>query len=265
MKKSSILLLSLVAVLTACNKGSGNNDIFTQVRNRKVSKETKEGVMMRYDDFEIVFSESYTYLYYNKVDGEWVLDGMPYTQLTYYRTVGSFHKEMPSIALYKVLDYDTAEEHDELDFRVATVGGKLQLETENPEYMGKPKDIYNRVYNSLFSWGTSFFCGNAHFLAAYDMYKAYMPQQALNKFAKKFNVVEDEESAPGTLEINDDGSEMLYKQGKAAYEITCCSVRYDSYLLDGYDCDFNIQVADKAYKVVFEYSSEIVSVRYSER
>ena len=265
MKKSSILLLSLVAVLTACNKGTGNNDIFTQVRNRKVSKETKEGVMMRYDSFEIVFAMGLTTQNYTKENGEWI-PGEPSTDTTYFKTIGSFHQEMPYIALYDILNYDTDDESESPEFIISTVGGKYQIITELHDwYDGKPKDIYNRVYNSLFSWGTSFFCGNTYFLASIAN-KSYMPQQALNKFAKKFNVVEDEESAPGTLEINDDGSEMVYSPSKyVRYEITCCNVKYDSYLLDGYDCDFSLTYEVEDNKVTMSYSTEIISVDYLNR
>lgn len=265
MKKSSVLLLGLIAILTACNKGAQNNDIFTQVRNRKVPAETKQGVMDRYDDFEIVFGMCTTMQNFQKQDGEWV-PGEPHSYNSYFKTVGSFHKEMPSIALYSILNYDTEMESESLEFRVSTVGGQYQIETELTEWFGgKPKEIYNRVYNSLFSWGTSFFCGNAYFLASIAN-DSYMPQQALNKFAKKFNVVEDEESAPGTLEISDDGSELVYKQSNMIqYEITCCNVRYDSYLLAGYDCDFSMTYTVNDERTTISYSTEIISIDYSIR
>ena len=263
MKKSSILLLGLVTVLTACNKGGSNNDIFTKVRNRKIPKETKEGVMMRYDDFEIIFGMTTTMQNFEKQNGEWV-PGEPLSYDTYYKTTGSFHKEMPYIALYDILNYDTDDESESPEFIISTVGGQYQIITELHDwYDEKPKDIYNRVYNSLFSWGTSFFCGNTYFLASLAN-KVYMPQAALNKLAKKFNVVEDQSLPAGTLEIVDDGSEMAYSPSKyVRYEITCCSVRYDSYLLDGYDCDFSITYTIDDNKIEMFYSTEIIEINYS--
>ena len=263
--KRQFLLLPLIAVLAACNKGSGNNDIFTQVRKQKVSSETKQGVMDRYDGFEIIFAITTNSQSYQKQDGEWV-PNTPFSYTSYYKTVGSFHKEMPDIALYDIIYYDTENEYESLSFRVSTVGGKYQIETDlNDWYDGKPKEIYNRVYDSLFSWNTSFFCGNSYFLAS-TARKTFMPQQALNKFAKKFSLTEDEHGAAGTFEIVSDGSEMVYAPSNyIQYEITYCSVRYDSYFLAGYECDFGITYTVDDNKATMFYSTEIVSINYLQR
>lgn len=263
MNKKTLLLLSLTAILAACNKGTSNNDIFTKVRNRKVPADTKRGVMDRYDEFEFIFAMSQTTQSYTKENGEWI-PGEPFTYTAYFKTIGSFHQEIPYIALYDILNYDTDDESESPEFIISTVGGQYQIITELHDwYDGKPKEIYNRVYNSLFSWGTSFFCGNTYFLASIAN-KTYMPQAALNKLAKKFNVVEDESSPAGTLEIVDDGSEMVYSPSKyVRYEITCFSVKYNSYLLDGYDCDFSLTYEVEDNKVTMFYSTEIISVNYS--
>ena len=70
------------------------------------------------------------------------------------------------------------------------------------------------MFDSFHSWNASYFCGATELLASIAR-TAYMPQQVLNKFANKFELVEE---GPGSFYINKN-EECLYRTTQVDYFI----------------------------------------------
>ena len=263
MNKKSLLLLSLTAILAACNKGTGNNDIFTKARKIKVPNETKQGVYDRYNTASMItYCKTETHQATREKGGEWEEAPVGGLLESYYHTFCYHTEGNNGCYLQEIYNYDTEAETSEIQFEIETIEGKLQYtEGEGGWYEESAKKCYQLVFDSFHSWNTSYFCGATELLASIAR-TAYMPQQVLNKFANKFELVEE---GPGSFYINKN-EECLYRTTQVDYFIEEYMVIYEDYLLKGYRNRFGLTVTEKEgtteYKNTLIYTFQLVDVKY---
>ena len=264
MKKSKFLLLPLVAVLAACNKGSGNNDIFTQVRNRKVSKETKQGVIDRYDDVEMVTRLDTTIISYSKEDGEWAVDARQ-DATSYFKTNCSLDEDRIDCSFGYVYNHGSEIESYSEVFAISEEDGKIVFTVGGTDewYIQKASKLYKRVFNSFFSWNASFFAGATYFLGSDIAQQAYMPQGALNKFAKCFELFEDDGAGSFVINLKEDAS---YKPS-SYMEIYLIEYyeEYEDYLLKHHLSRFSVRIEVQDMKMDTDFTFRTESIKYSNR
>ena len=261
--KKQFLLLPLVAILAACNKGSGNTDIFTKARGLKVSQATKQGVYDRYDTASMItYCKAETSQETREKGGEWETSPGGGLSENHYHTVCWHSENDNGCYLNEIYDYDTESETTNLQFKIETVEGKLQyIEGGGGWYEESAKKCYQLVFDSFHSWNASFFSGATELIASIAR-TSYMPQYALNQFAKNFELVEE---GPGSFYISKNG-DCLYKTAQVQYFIDEYMVVYEDYLLKGYRNRFGLTVTHKEgtteYRTTLIYTFQLVDIKY---
>ena len=263
--KKQFLLLPLVAILAACNKGSGNTDIFTKARGIKVSQATKQGVYDRYDTYSMITRfQIETSEETREKGGEWTSSGDPSSVVTYFQTVCWHTENDNGCYLNEIYNYDTESETSNCLFKIETIEGKLQYTVgggEDAFFDDTAKGCYKQLLDSVHSWGVSYFAGATYFLAG-KTGKSMMPQVALEKFTKNFELVEE---GPGSFYISKNG-DCLYKITQVQYFIDEYMVIYEDYLLKGYRNRFGLAITYKEgtteYRSTLIYTFQLVDVKY---
>ena len=234
--KKSFLLLPLVAILVACNKGTGNNDIFTQVRKKKVSNEAKQQAISEYKYFEMTTEIVHQDITLENDGGGWVGTNVVATT-DYYFTAGSLDQNVSFLTYKKVLGEDLYQ----TEFII--VGD----ENNNPEFVVGPvsdyivndaKKVYKTQFESMFSWNTTFFAGCSYFLLNTQR-SFYMPQKVLNEFVKDFRINVDESMA-GTFSIVTNPSHPQVTVNGYQYAFGDMLLNYVNYRLDSTQFTFTI-------------------------
>lgn len=263
--KKQFLLLPLIAILAACNKGSGNTDIFTKARGLKVSQATKQGVYDRYNTYSMTTRfQIETSKETREKGGEWTSSGDPNSIVTYYQTVCWHTENDNGCYLDEIYNYDTESETSNRLFKIETIEGKLQYTVgggEDTFFDDTAKDCYKQLLDSVHSWGVSYFAGATYFLAG-KTGRSTMPQVALEKFAKKFELVEE---GPGSYYISKN-KECVYKVSIVEIEIDEFIVTYLDYLLLNYRNCFSMSIIQKEgsteIKEKVTYRIAVQDVRY---
>ena len=265
--KKQFLLLPLVAILAACNKGSGNNDIFTKARGRKVDAETKQSVMNRYNLFGSLLRYTFASCNYIKEGREWVPMEEEDISTSHYMTECSLTSEYPYCVLKEIYNYNTDAESAYTQFEIQPneQTGKPEFvngENEGGWYDKSAAETWKLVSGSVYSWNTSIFCGMTEFLVSMAG-KAYMPQAALNKFANKFEIVQDGDEGDFFISKKD---ECVYKQGTVEYRIDEFLCVYEDYRLRGYTNSITLSVEMKdgndKIKTEMSFRTQIEDIGY---
>ena len=261
--KKRFLLLPLVAILAACNKGAANNDIFTNARKMKISASTKQGVQDRYDRAEMTSEFSFEQVEQVKENGEWVNNGYPSGYSIYFRTVIGLERDNPYLRFETMI----SEGEYSADYIINNQNGVPYFEKESEvSYIDDAKQLFKVNYNSFFSWNASFFAGCTYFLSFPTQYtRSVMPQQILNKYANKkyHEIVLDEESA-GTFYINQrENFDNPVSLGSMSYNIVELLTTYENYLLASSLARFEMYIPiDKTHRERVYYSFNTPTVNY---
>ena len=234
--KKLLLALPMVAILVACNKGTGNNDIFTQVRKKKVSNEAKQQAISEYKYFEMTTEIVHQDITLENNGGGWLATDVV-TTTDYYFTAGSLDSDTTFLTYKKVIGEGSYQS-------VFIIAGD---ENNNPEFVAEPasdyivndaKKVYKTQYESIFSWNTTFFAGCSYFLLNTQR-SFYMPQKVLNKFVKDFRINVDESMA-GTFSIVTNPSHPQVTVNGYQYSIGEMHLNYVNYRLDSTQFTFDI-------------------------
>ena len=251
--KKRFLLLSLTAILAACNQGSGSaKTIFSDVNKKiKISSATKEYVINSHTAFEMETTiRRKDYVLYQSGEEQVYLD-----QTKTYRTIGSLDLTNQHLKLQEKTGpstYDTI-------YEMVNVNGKPKYTTTpkegtNYSYLEDAQKAFDNVYDSIFYWEASYFAGCPVILSTDDM-NLYMPKKVLQKNYKNFEiVVDEEETLPGTfyIALDDSRAEVVTVklQGGSKYD----------YELLGYRLEYENSKFRKVYnKFRFSYQQDSIS------
>ena len=264
--KKQFLLLPLIAILVACNKGTTNNDIFTKARkSNKVTEETKQTVYSGYDTVHMSVScKVETTQATREKGGEWEESPIGSSISFHNETVCVHNDDGGECYLKETYNYGSSAETSTVQFKIVCENGTYSFEEgvgEGGWYIEDPKKCYQTVFDSFHSWNVSFFAGATELLASIAG-TSYMPQYVLNKFAKNFELVEEK---PGDFYI-DKKEECLYKTSQVEYLIDEYMVVYEDYLLSGYTNRFSVTIYQKEgkteTKMTISYNFQLAEIFY---
>lgn len=263
MKKSSILALTLVALLAACSKNAGGNTIFDKARARKVSSNTKQEVITRHDDIRIdttflMESSDYTF-----ESGDWQLTYSSLYRLDH-RFMFSTHKETPHM-IFMMKSHGASEETFSVIYEIAAVEGILQFAGMSPgePYELNARKLYNKMFDSVFSWKTSFFAGCSYFMS-FDPKYDQLPSKALNVFSNAMSIIEVPEDNEGYFSIAKGEGAVGYQIGGASFTLSEYKIDYKNYIINDYMLDYKIEVTNGEQKHVIHYAVESFEIAFND-
>ena len=255
MKTKQLLVLPMVALLAACNKGGTQADFFAKFKNdHKVNSDKMIEVRDAVDGFKIETKHSVKTVSYTRdsANDEW--REISNETVTYF-SLTAYSKDWHFVSLSYEQRDSYSEEDLTLCYMVNKNGDNYIITESTYPYNTDKKSLYHLTLNSIFSWTYTFFSGSVYYLAHRDVNK-YMPKQALQKLTKNFTV----SSADGEGNYIFDGGNpnLVYKSGNNSYRIDSYHTSYKLYLLYSYNVKFFSSIQDSATHKV-ETTRELTS------
>ena len=228
MKKSSILVLTLVAVMTACNKNTGPNDWFSkQGRGLGLSSSQKNQVINMNEGVIMVTQYQSKTEQAHKSGNTWVYEPSYSYTYTYNRTTLSFDKNSAGSVAFGSYE-STSSSLDPTQFQNVFVIGKsssgYEFTNNNTAitslYLDSAKDIYFKMFDSFFEWNISLLSGMHHYLILKDTgFAGAMVDIGTenNQFAKNYTLGGTVYSLGGAIAYSDGGKDFTLTTYDATY------------------------------------------------
>ena len=242
MKKSSVIILSLVAVLTACNKNTGPNDWFAQKRKENnLTNQQRQELINQYDYYGLTMKYVATVRQEHSVPvvpSNWMVDSTN-TTTTFTRTLCNFNKTgASSVGFYSQIGETINESNWTTNYMVGFNGGKYEFtKAPGPLFNQDPKDLYFKLYDSVFTWGMTLLSG-AHLYLSAAKVEDYCPQGLLDK-ATLFEVfIRTGTSLLGHEDYKTNGNFVQYDIDDKTYVLNDWAVSYVYNRLQSYSIDY---------------------------
>ena len=248
MKKTTALILPLIAILSACSTGGEDpikDGVFAEARKAYTPSESKkQEVENGFNYFTHItrYQNQVTTYEWDESAGTWG-PGTTISSITFYRTtVNTHYTGAPARVLIQgeVSDYYNESALVDIIF-IKQVGDGYTYEIGPTATMNtNAGEVYEILKNSIYAWNASFFSAAIAYSTAKDGTDRFFPAAALEELRQEFDLEANPEFGEGSFTIAMYPMDLVYVSGFRAYCIKGFEATYKNYLLYSYTATVNI-------------------------
>lgn len=243
MRKSSAIILSLVALLTACNK-KATGDFFTKDRKANKLTASQRAAIEAQNDFGYVIAHYKVVggTYNQQPNGSWTLDTTSVSTLEGFLWSGARFDNVDGISQVMVRrQLGTTYDPTQLEILI-------NIQRENGVYVfangpiaaysQNASELFKQLHDSFFDWNVTFFSGAHHYLLSVSQ-PNFMPTAMLEATTKKNLFAKVTSGALSTYKYT--GSEMFrYTIGDSEFGISKLNMVFNNHRLMSYEVGYGL-------------------------